>query len=159
MPITTGNFPKALWPSINSWYKNLYTLDNDMMTCSNYTELKIGTIFMFAQPAYPASGVAIRTSKSYMMLSTNSGSHAELDLEDAQDAAIPHQPVIALTIDEGIEDYRENSIKNAIEFCNKLKIEHKIISFKEKIGFTLDEIIKLKENQPDKSRAGKNENQ
>ena len=33
--------------------------------------------------------------------------------------------IIALTIDEGIKDYRENSIKNAIDFCKELNIEHK----------------------------------
>jgi uncharacterized protein (TIGR00269 family) len=58
-------------------------------------------------------------------------------------------PVVALTIDEGIKDYRENSIKKAKEFCNKHDIEHNIISFKDKIGITLNEIIELKKKTPD----------
>jgi uncharacterized protein (TIGR00269 family) len=57
--------------------------------------------------------------------------------------------IIAITIDEGIKDYRKNSIKNAIEICNELNIEHHIISFKEKIGLTLDEIINIKKQLPD----------
>jgi len=57
--------------------------------------------------------------------------------------------LIALTIDEGIKEYRENSIKNAIEICKELNIEHYIISFKEKVGLTLDEIINIKKKHPD----------
>lgn len=59
------------------------------------------------------------------------------------------KPLIALTIDEGIKDYRENSIKKAKEFCKKYNIEHRIISFKEKIGNTLNEIIKMQKETPD----------
>ncbi|MFX1376505.1 MAG: TIGR00269 family protein [Promethearchaeota archaeon] len=60
----------------------------------------------------------------------------------------PNQ-IIALTIDEGIKDYRENSIKKAIEFCKELNVEHHIISFKKKVGFSLNEIINLKKDLPD----------
>jgi uncharacterized protein (TIGR00269 family) len=59
------------------------------------------------------------------------------------------QQIIALTIDEGIKDYRENSIQNAINFCKVLDVEHHIISFKENVGFTLDKIINIKEKLPD----------
>jgi len=59
------------------------------------------------------------------------------------------KPIIALTIDEGIKDYRDNSIKKAKSFCIKNSIEHRIISFKERIGMTLDEIIKKKKKTPD----------
>jgi len=54
------------------------------------------------------------------------------------------EPLIALSINEGINNYRNNSIKNASEFCKKHKIEHHAFSFKEKIGITLDEINKTK---------------
>jgi len=57
--------------------------------------------------------------------------------------------IIALTIDEGIKAYRENSIKKAEDFCSQYDIEHKIISFEEKIGITLDEIINRKSKSPD----------
>ncbi|MHA2431023.1 MAG: ATP-binding protein [Promethearchaeota archaeon] len=52
--------------------------------------------------------------------------------------------LIALSIDEGIKDYRPKSIETAKNFCKEYKIEHKIISFKEKLGKILDEIIKIK---------------
>lgn len=59
------------------------------------------------------------------------------------------EPIIVLTIDEGIKEYRENSIDKAKKFCKKYDFEHVIISFKEKTGFTLDEIINMKKNSPD----------
>ena len=57
------------------------------------------------------------------------------------------KPITAVTIDEGIRNYRTNSIKNAIEFCKKFGIEHVIVSFEEKIGKSLDEIIEIKKNE------------
>ncbi|MEM2935488.1 MAG: tRNA 2-thiocytidine biosynthesis TtcA family protein [Candidatus Thermoplasmatota archaeon] len=48
----------------------------------------------------------------------------------------------AITVDEGIKGYRDKTIKIAKKLCNELGIEHHIISFKEEIGFTLDEISK-----------------
>ncbi len=56
------------------------------------------------------------------------------------------KPIIAVTIDEGIRNYRTNSTKSAIEFCKKYGTEHIIVSFKEKIGKSLDEIVELKNN-------------
>jgi cytoplasmic tRNA 2-thiolation protein 1 len=57
-----------------------------------------------------------------------------------------NKSLIALSIDEGIKGYRNESIKNAKFFCRKLGIEHRIISFKEKVGKALDEIIEMKKN-------------
>lgn len=48
----------------------------------------------------------------------------------------------ALNIDEGIEDYRAHTIKDLKSFCEKYNIPYHIVSFKEKFGFTLDEMIK-----------------
>ena len=61
-----------------------------------------------------------------------------------QKKAYKSNPIIALTINEGIKGYRENSIIKAKDFCKKYDIDQKIISFKERFGFTLDEIIKIK---------------
>jgi len=58
-----------------------------------------------------------------------------------------NNPITALTIDEGIKGYRNESIKNAKSFCRKYGIEHKIISFKEKVGKSLDEIIEIKKSK------------
>ncbi|MHA1916024.1 MAG: ATP-binding protein [Promethearchaeota archaeon] len=70
------------------------------------------------------------------------------NLDKIQKRLYHSEPIIALTIDEGIKDYRENSVKNAIELCKNLNIEHKIISFKEKVGYSLDDIIVKKKTLP-----------
>ncbi|MFX1574659.1 MAG: ATP-binding protein [Promethearchaeota archaeon] len=71
------------------------------------------------------------------------------NLNKIQNKKYQSESIIALIIDEGIKNYRENSIKKAIEFCIKYDIEYKVISFKERIGYTLDEIIKKKSNTAD----------
>ena len=51
--------------------------------------------------------------------------------------------LIALTIDEGITGYREETIAHAKEVCKILAIHHKIISFKEIFGWSLDDIMSV----------------
>ncbi len=46
----------------------------------------------------------------------------------------------AITVDEGIAGYRPKSIKVAQKHCRELGVEHHIISFKETVGSTLDEM-------------------
>lgn len=46
----------------------------------------------------------------------------------------------AITVDEGIKGYRDESLKSAIKNCTMLGIDHHIISFREAIGTTMDEI-------------------
>jgi uncharacterized protein (TIGR00269 family) len=60
----------------------------------------------------------------------------------------PRSSLIAIIIDEGIQNYREEALEIAVSNCNKLKIDYKIVSFKNLYGLTLDEII---------SRRGENE--
>ncbi len=48
----------------------------------------------------------------------------------------------AITVDEGIEDYRDDTIKIAKKVCKELEIQHVIVNFKDEIGLTLDEMIK-----------------
>ena len=47
----------------------------------------------------------------------------------------------AITVDEGIQNYREEAIEIATQNCQSQKIEHHTISFKEIYGKTLDEIV------------------
>jgi uncharacterized protein (TIGR00269 family) len=47
------------------------------------------------------------------------------------------------TVDEGIRHYRDEALKIAENNCRKLRIEHKVLSFKELFGYSLDEIVKL----------------
>ncbi|MBS3144770.1 TIGR00269 family protein [Candidatus Woesearchaeota archaeon] len=51
-------------------------------------------------------------------------------------------PVKALAIDEGIEKYREQTLKDAATFCKTYKIPLTILSFKKMFGFTLDSYLK-----------------
>ena len=66
-----------------------------------------------------------------------------------QERTYNSKPIIALMVDEGIKGYRKNSIEKAKNFCKIYDIEHKIISFKEKIGYFLDEIISIKKKSID----------
>lgn len=49
--------------------------------------------------------------------------------------------IIAVTIDEGISGYREATIDAAVALVKKLGVEHKIISFTNLCGKTLDELL------------------
>ena len=71
------------------------------------------------------------------------------NLNKIQKASYNAEPLIAVTIDEGIKDYRDNAIKKAQTFCESIGVEHHIISFKDYFGQSLDEIIKRKKNSPD----------
>jgi len=56
---------------------------------------------------------------------------------------VPGWRISALLIDEGIKGYREKTIKDFLRIVNELGIEYRIVSFKEEIGYTLDEIVKI----------------
>jgi uncharacterized protein (TIGR00269 family) len=58
--------------------------------------------------------------------------------------------IVALIVDEGIEGYREEAVKHAIQTCNELGVKYRILSFKDAYSLTLDEAIKLR---TDKSLA------
>jgi len=51
--------------------------------------------------------------------------------------------LVAITVDEGIRGYREESLPIAKENAEGLGIEHQVISFKEAFGATLDGMVKL----------------
>lgn len=57
----------------------------------------------------------------------------------------PNISLYAITVDEGIKGYRDESLKSAIKNCKILDIEHHIISFKDTIGKTMDNIAKKQE--------------
>ncbi|RLF61772.1 MAG: TIGR00269 family protein [Thermoplasmata archaeon] len=52
--------------------------------------------------------------------------------------------VHAITVDEGIKGYREETIKIAEAFCAEHDIPHHIISFRDTFGFTLDEVSRAR---------------
>jgi len=62
----------------------------------------------------------------------------------------PQVLICAVTVDEGIKGYRDEALEFAKRSCQKLGIEHKIVSFKELYKMTLDEladIIRRKEKE------------
>jgi uncharacterized protein (TIGR00269 family) len=48
----------------------------------------------------------------------------------------------AITVDEGIEGYRPESLDTAKNFCKDKGIPHHVVTFKELVGWTMDEIAK-----------------
>jgi len=53
----------------------------------------------------------------------------------------------AITIDEGIPNYRDEALDIVSDFCAKLKIDHNVYSYKDLFGLTLDESLSLRENE------------
>ena len=47
----------------------------------------------------------------------------------------------AVTVDEGIDNYRQDGVDIAISHAKRLGIEHKVVCLKEEYGITLDEIM------------------
>jgi tRNA(Ile)-lysidine synthase TilS/MesJ len=54
----------------------------------------------------------------------------------------PKARLVAVTVDEGIRGYRDEALKIAAENCEKLAVEHRVVSFKELFGYTFDQMVK-----------------
>lgn len=52
--------------------------------------------------------------------------------------------IVAITVDEGIDGYRPESLRIAAKFLAELGIEHRIVTFRDETGFTLDEMRRNK---------------
>jgi cytoplasmic tRNA 2-thiolation protein 1 len=61
----------------------------------------------------------------------------------------PRASLVAVTVDEGIRGYRDEALKIAVENCKKLGMEHRVVSFMELYGCTLDEIVKRLKQRSD----------
>jgi cytoplasmic tRNA 2-thiolation protein 1 len=55
--------------------------------------------------------------------------------------------LVALTVDEGVEGYREESIEHAASMAKKLGVEHVIVSYKDLYGFDLDHALEWKDER------------
>ncbi len=53
----------------------------------------------------------------------------------------PRARLVAVTVDEGIEGYRDEALEIAAVNAEKLGVEHFVVSFKELFGVTLDQIV------------------
>ena len=66
----------------------------------------------------------------------------------------PNLTLYAITVDEGIKGYRDKSLPIAQNNCKKLGIEHHVISFKQAIGKTMDQIASLQHELGECSYCG-----
>ncbi len=70
----------------------------------------------------------------------------------------PKSELVALTIDQGIKEYGNQTLSAAKKLCNHLEVEHHIFSFKKEFGVSLDELVektkKLKKPAPVCSYCG-----
>jgi len=56
--------------------------------------------------------------------------------------------LVAITVDEGIAGYRDDTLKVAKEIAERLGIEQQIVSFREEFGLDLDEMVQGKDVAP-----------
>jgi uncharacterized protein (TIGR00269 family) len=59
----------------------------------------------------------------------------------------PDAELIPITVDEGIADYRDDTILAAVRLCEKLGLADKLISFTDICGKTLDELLEKSPEQ------------
>ena len=55
--------------------------------------------------------------------------------------------LIALTVDEGVAGYREESIDHAAAACRELGVRHVVVSYKELFGVSLDNALEWKDER------------
>ena len=60
----------------------------------------------------------------------------------------------AFTVDEGIATYRPATLKKVIQLTDRLGIEHHIVSFREEVGTTMDELAPISGDQSPCSFCG-----
>ena len=60
----------------------------------------------------------------------------------------PSASLVAVTVDEGIRGYRDEALRLAVKACEKLGVEHHVVSFKRLFGITLDEIVRRRNEKP-----------
>ncbi|HEV8595136.1 MAG TPA: TIGR00269 family protein [Thermoplasmata archaeon] len=51
--------------------------------------------------------------------------------------------LLAITVDEGIASYRPEGLAIARDLCANLGIEHRVISYRQTVGFEMDAVVKL----------------
>ncbi len=59
----------------------------------------------------------------------------------------PHTRITAVTVDEGIEGYREEAVELATRYAEELGFNHEIVSFRDLFGSGLDDFLKAKQER------------
>ncbi|HKM74978.1 MAG TPA: TIGR00269 family protein [Candidatus Bathyarchaeia archaeon] len=54
----------------------------------------------------------------------------------------PYSKITAVSVDEGIEGYRDEALQIASETCRKLNVNQHVVSYKDLFGITTDTIVK-----------------
>ena len=57
------------------------------------------------------------------------------------------EDLIAVTIDEGIQGYRDESLQIVKDFCAQLKVESRILSYKDLFGVSMDDAMVLRPSE------------
>jgi len=55
--------------------------------------------------------------------------------------AYPNSEIVPVTIDEGIQGYRDQALESARELSKSLDLTLEVLSFKDLIGYSLDEVV------------------
>ncbi|MCK5265982.1 MAG: tRNA lysidine(34) synthetase TilS, partial [Candidatus Thorarchaeota archaeon] len=58
------------------------------------------------------------------------------------ESAYPNSEIIPVTIDEGIQGYRNEALESARELSRSLNLTLEVFSFEELLGYSLDEIVR-----------------
>lgn len=97
-----------------------------------------------------------RTASKYRMIVPGdrvavavSGGKDSLSLLKVLDGLYPRRrnSIVAVSVDEGVEGYRDEAIANARSLTKELGIEHLVVSYKEMFGFSLDEALDWEEER------------
>ncbi len=67
--------------------------------------------------------------------------------------SFPKAELTAITVDEGIQGYRDEALKIAEEGCRELGVKHTVVSFEELFGLGLDKLVE-KVRRKDKRSEG-----
>jgi uncharacterized protein (TIGR00269 family) len=59
----------------------------------------------------------------------------------------PKSTLTAISVDEGIEGYRDEALDLAKKACEGLGVRHVVVSYHDLFGITIDEIARMKRNQ------------
>jgi len=83
-----------------------------------------------------------RTDKIAVALSGGKDSLSLLHVLLKIEKRFPEATLFAVTVDEGIETYRSEAIRNAVDYANKLGVRIHVVSFRELYGFDLTDILR-----------------